>query len=57
MSVYGGYGPMVNAVLWVETVVAAVFVGLRVYTRKFILNNLGWDDYLSVVALVRIPGR
>lgn len=44
---------MINAVLWVEAVVFAVFVGLRVYTRKYILNSVGLDDYLVLIALVR----
>ncbi|CAI7629589.1 unnamed protein product [Penicillium bialowiezense] len=52
MSYYGGLGPMTNAVLWVEVVVFALFVGLRLYTRKFILSAIGLDDYLVVVALV-----
>lgn len=54
MSYYGGLGPMTNAVLWVEVVVFAVFVGLRLYTRKYILNAVGLDDLLVVIALVRL---
>jgi hypothetical protein len=53
MGVYGGLGPMTNAVLWVEAVIFAVFVGLRLYTRKYILNSVGFDDYLVLIALVR----
>lgn len=41
MSSYGGRGPTVNAVLWAETAVAVVIVGMRIYTRKVILNSLG----------------
>ncbi|CAI7624748.1 unnamed protein product [Penicillium glandicola] len=52
MGVYGGLGPMTNAVLWVEVVVFAFFVGLRLYTRKYILNSVGLDDYLVLIALV-----
>ncbi|KAF4769675.1 hypothetical protein N7455_006140 [Penicillium solitum] len=52
MGVYGGLGPMTNAVLWVEAVVFAAFVGLRLYTRKHILNSVGLDDYLALIALV-----
>lgn len=44
---------MTNAVLWVEVVVFAVFAGLRLYTRKHLLNAVGLDDYLVVLALVR----
>lgn len=57
MGAYGGQGPMVNAVLWVEVVVGVIFVGLRLYTRKVLLNNVGWDDYLALAALVRIDER
>ena len=49
---YGGLGPMTNAVLWVEAVICALFVGLRLYTRISILNSVGADDYLIVMALV-----
>ncbi|CAL5873401.1 uncharacterized protein PFLUO_LOCUS7680 [Penicillium psychrofluorescens] len=52
MSAYGGLGPMTNAVLWVEAVIVAVFVALRLYTRKQILNSVGADDYLVLIALV-----
>jgi len=45
---------MTNAVLWVEVVIFAVFVGLRLYTRLAVLNSVGADDYLIGVALVRI---
>jgi len=55
MGYYGGLGPMTNAVLWVEVIVFAVFAGLRLYTRKCILNAIGLDDYLVIFALVRYP--
>jgi hypothetical protein len=55
MTYYGGRGPMTNAILWVEVVVFAVFAGLRLYTRKYILNAIGLDDYLVIIALVRSP--
>lgn len=53
MGVYGGLGPMTNAVLWVEAVIFAIFVGLRLYTRKCILDSVGFDDYLVLIALLR----
>ncbi|KAJ5128503.1 hypothetical protein N7448_002224 [Penicillium atrosanguineum] len=52
MGVYGGLGPMTNAVLWLEVVIFAVFVGLRLYTRISLLNAVGVDDYLVVLALI-----
>jgi hypothetical protein len=53
MSAYGGKGPMTNAILWLEVVIFGLFVALRLYTRKEILNSVGADDYLAVLALVR----
>ncbi|KAK7421449.1 hypothetical protein QQX98_002147 [Neonectria punicea] len=52
MGSYGGRGPTVNAALWTETVVASIFVLLRVYTRKVILRSFGWDDFFLVITLV-----
>lgn len=46
---------MTNGVHWMELVIVAFFVGLRLYTRKAILNSVGLDDYITVLALVRIP--
>lgn len=54
MSYYGGLGPMVNGVLWAEVVIFAFFVAVRLYTRKQILNAVGADDYLCILALVRL---
>ncbi|KAF9891586.1 hypothetical protein FE257_003597 [Aspergillus nanangensis] len=51
MSAYGGLGPMTNAIHWVMVVIFTVFVGLRLYTRKYILNSIGVDDYLVILAL------
>ncbi|KAK7595722.1 hypothetical protein V3481_002370 [Fusarium oxysporum f. sp. vasinfectum] len=51
-SYYGGLGPMLNAVLWVQVVIFAIFVGLRLYTRSQILHSVGADDYLVVIALI-----
>lgn len=44
---------MTVAVHWVELVICAVFAGLRLFTRKVILDSVGADDYLVLVALVR----
>ncbi|KAM0226869.1 hypothetical protein ACHAPO_012023 [Fusarium lateritium] len=45
-SYYGGLGPMLNTVLWVQVVICLVFVALRIYTRSHILHSVGPDDYL-----------
>ncbi|CAG1969855.1 unnamed protein product [Fusarium graminearum] len=52
VSYYGGLGPMLNAVLWVQVVISLVFVGLRIYTRSRILHSVGPDDYLVMAALI-----
>ena len=31
---------------------STLMVGLRLWTRKVIINQLGWDDYMIVVGLV-----
>ncbi|KAL2293060.1 hypothetical protein FJTKL_08061 [Diaporthe vaccinii] len=41
---------VVNAILW--TVLAFVAVGLRLFTRGFIVKRMGWDDYLMASAMV-----
>ncbi|KAJ5920729.1 hypothetical protein N7454_009262 [Penicillium verhagenii] len=43
---------MTNAVLWLEAVIFSLLVALRLYTRKQILNSVGFDDYLVCFALV-----
>ncbi|CAM1511889.1 Fc.00g094020.m01.CDS01 [Cosmosporella sp. VM-42] len=52
MGSYGGRGPTVNAILWVETVIATAFVVLRIYTRKVILRSLGLDDLFLLITLI-----
>lgn len=41
---------VVNAILW--TALAFVAVGLRLFTRGFIVKRMGWDDYLMASAMV-----
>jgi len=33
--------------------VSTLFVGLRIYTRKVIKNEMGIDDYFAILTLVR----
>lgn len=44
--------PTVIAVIAFTLTVATAAVGLRIYTRKYIINNMGFDDYFAVFALV-----
>ncbi|KAI1633474.1 hypothetical protein F4809DRAFT_623040 [Biscogniauxia mediterranea] len=48
MSAYGGLGPMLNGVLWMQVGLATLFVALRFYTRVVVLRNIGWDDWFTV---------
>lgn len=44
---------VVNAILW--TALAFIAVGLRLFTRGFIVKRTGWDDYLMAAAMVSYP--
>ncbi|KAM0168604.1 hypothetical protein ACHAPF_010839 [Botrytis cinerea] len=45
-----GQGPTIVAVMWTETVVALIAIGLRLYTKGFITRNVGFDDYLIIIS-------
>lgn len=45
---------MLNAVLWVESCLAAVFVLGRCYTRLFIMRSAGFDDFCLLLTLVSV---
>ncbi|TGO37665.1 hypothetical protein BHYA_0092g00480 [Botrytis hyacinthi] len=45
-----GKGPTIVVVMWTETVVALIAIGLRLYTKGFITRNVGFDDYLIIVS-------
>jgi Na+(H+)/acetate symporter ActP len=44
---------IMNGVMWTQVVLAMLFVGARLYTRYFIIRNVGWDDIFMLVNLVR----
>ncbi|GME23092.1 hypothetical protein GTA08_BOTSDO05512 [Neofusicoccum parvum] len=52
MVVLTGLGPTVIAVMWVQTIVALLFVCLRLYTRWRLIRNVGLDDHLSWVSML-----
>ncbi|CAN8097803.1 unnamed protein product [Discula destructiva] len=55
----GDLGPMVMAVCWTMTGVAAIFLGLRLYVKLTAHRKLYWDDFLLVaswLALVAFSG-
>ncbi|KAF7941797.1 uncharacterized protein EAE97_006634 [Botrytis byssoidea] len=45
-----GKGPTIVAVMWTETFIALIAIGLRLYTKGFITRNVGFDDYLIIVS-------
>ena len=55
MTVMGGLGPTVVAVMWLEQAMAAAFVGLRLYCRTSLTAKSakgGADDILMVITVV-----
>lgn len=50
-------GPDVVALVVVLTALSTTIVILRLSSKLFILRNLGWDDGMMVVAVVRTRNR
>lgn len=48
-----GLGPTVLWVLWTETIIALIFVCLRLYTRATMVRKIGLDDHLAWISMVR----
>ncbi|KAF2202044.1 hypothetical protein GQ43DRAFT_414482 [Delitschia confertaspora ATCC 74209] len=46
------YAPILNGVMWTQVVIAIVFIAARIYTRRIVINSVGWDDMLMLVNLV-----
>jgi hypothetical protein len=47
--------PALYSSLWAMTVVAAVFLGLRLYCKVAKHTGLWWDDHVLTVSWVRLP--
>lgn len=47
-------GPAILAVSWIECVVAMIIVGARMYTRSYLIHNVGVDDWMILLALVSL---
>lgn len=45
-------GAVILGVTWTYTLLAAIVVGLRVYTRVKLVQKIWWDDGLAVLAIV-----
>ncbi|KAF8862786.1 hypothetical protein BDZ45DRAFT_798959 [Acephala macrosclerotiorum] len=50
-SYLGSNGRLVIVVMWVETMIALVFVLARMYTRTRLVRSLGWDDHLTNISM------
>ncbi|KAL5439828.1 hypothetical protein PMIN07_009666 [Paraphaeosphaeria minitans] len=49
-------GCLLKGVMWSQVVLAAIFIGMRSYTRHMILKNMGADDVLMIANLVTFVG-
>lgn len=47
-----GHGPLIMGIVWAFTAVAIAAVGLRFYLRVKLLNLVGLDDWIMLLALV-----
>ncbi|KAI9645302.1 hypothetical protein NHQ30_006037 [Ciborinia camelliae] len=56
MGHLAGLGPIIILVMWIETFFAGIFVGLRMYTRHYIVKATGYDDWLIVASLLLFIG-
>ncbi|KAH7066270.1 hypothetical protein BKA63DRAFT_158866 [Paraphoma chrysanthemicola] len=50
------FASILNGVMWFQVVIATIFIALRLYTRHYIIRNIGWDDVLTVVNLITLIG-
>ncbi|OAK94201.1 hypothetical protein IQ06DRAFT_330277 [Phaeosphaeriaceae sp. SRC1lsM3a] len=50
------YADILNGVMWFQVALATILIALRLYTRHYIVRNIGWDDVLMIVNLVAFIG-
>ena len=48
-------GASLMAMFWTEVPIAMAFVAMRIYSRLK-LRSVGYDDWMIVITLVRVPG-
>lgn len=48
------FGPQLNYAIWSLTILAAGFMGLRIYCKFLRHRGLWWDDYVLILSWVRI---
>jgi hypothetical protein len=46
-------GPKLNAVIWTLTLLAGLFLSLRMYCKFSRHTRLWWDDYILIASYVR----
>lgn len=50
------YGGLLKRSIWALTVVATLFLGVRVYAKLFLKRFLWWDDCFLIVSWVCFSG-
>ncbi|KAH7108668.1 hypothetical protein B0J11DRAFT_242407 [Dendryphion nanum] len=50
------YGPLLDGVMWTQVFIAFAFITARMYTRRFIIHSVGWDDIIMVINLITFVG-
>ncbi|PSN65310.1 hypothetical protein BS50DRAFT_496366 [Corynespora cassiicola Philippines] len=50
------FAGILNGVMWTQVALAIVFIGLRFYTRYFVMRSVGWDDIAMLVNLLTFIG-
>lgn len=45
-------GPVVFAVTTAMMVITTIFVGLRLFSRFYVVRRISWDDYFIILAWV-----
>ncbi|CZR69627.1 related to integral membrane protein pth11 [Phialocephala subalpina] len=56
MYFVGRNGPLIMAVMWVETLIALAFVAARIYTRTRLIRNIFLEDHLITISMVLFFG-
>ena len=46
-------GPQLDFTIWLLTILALGFLGLRIYCKLWRSRRLWWDDYVLILAWVR----
>jgi hypothetical protein len=47
------YASTILVVMWIQVAIAIAFIGMRMYTRYFLIRSVGLDDIIMLFNLVR----